>query len=153
MASSGQPDNVLHLGPRSAGGQWQVDIPSLAGIVTRLGAEGLKKLQMSGVDIHTLGCLLVLGEIAPASNEFRKKLQRSREEQRSQHWFIHTMVEYGSGTNCVVDELLKTRARENVLALLTTVTSVLEVGATQVALNLPYEKLQVPSNSTPSRLE
>jgi hypothetical protein len=59
------------------------------------------------------------------------------------------MVEYGSGTNCVVDELLKTRAGENVLALLTAMTSVLEAGAIEV-LNLLYEKLRASFSSTPS---
>jgi hypothetical protein len=54
---------------------WQVDIPNFASLVARLGAEGLKKLQLSGLDIHTVGCLLALGEITPASVAFRSTLQ------------------------------------------------------------------------------
>jgi len=48
----------------------------------------------------------------------------SREAQRKESWLIHALVEYGAGTNFVVDELLKTRAGENVLALLCATASV-----------------------------
>ena len=37
---------------------WQVDIPGLVDLVGRVGAEGLKQLALSGVDIHTVGCVL-----------------------------------------------------------------------------------------------
>ena len=40
---------------------WQVDIPKLAEVVMSLGAEGLKRIQLSGVDIHTIGCIEALG--------------------------------------------------------------------------------------------
>lgn len=82
---------------------WQVDIPSLTNLVGHMGMEGLKKLQMSGVDIHTLGCLAVLGELTPATLQYRSQLQKCRQKQRSETWWIHDVVEFGCGTNFVVD--------------------------------------------------
>lgn len=35
------------------------------------------RIQMRGVDIHTIGCLLALGEVTRASTEFRSKLQEA----------------------------------------------------------------------------
>jgi hypothetical protein len=93
--------------------------------------------------------MLALGEIAPASVGFRTKLQKERRAQQSQSWWLHAVIEYGSGMNFVVDELLKTRAGENVLALLTAVISVLEGGAIEV-LNLLFEKMNAPMYSIPS---
>ena len=82
---------------------WQVDIPGLANLVARVGAEGLKQLALVGVDIHTIGCMLALGELTPASVEFRTKVQRQRREQKSQSWCLHAIVEYGAAINFVVD--------------------------------------------------
>lgn len=62
---------------------WQIDIPGLAQLLLRFGADGLKRLQLSGVDIHTVGCMLYLGEMTPASVAFRSKLQKVREIQRT----------------------------------------------------------------------
>jgi hypothetical protein len=128
---------------------WQVDIPGLANLVARAGAEGLKQLALAGVDIHTIGCMLALGELTPASIEFRTRMQKQRREQQSQSWWLHAIVEYGAGTNFVVDELIKTRAGENVLALLTAIIPVLEDGAIEV-LNMLFEKMNAPMHSTPS---
>jgi len=111
--------------------------------------EGLKSLQYSGVDIHTIACILALGEISPACIEFRNTLHVARKKQRTQTWWIHKLVEYGPGTNFVVDELLKTRAGENVLALTTAVASVCEEQFGTV-LTVLYDKLKTPSHSTPS---
>jgi hypothetical protein len=133
----------------SSGVAWQVDIPGLSGLVMRLGAEGLKKLQLSGVDIHTIGCMLALGEMTPASVNFRTRLQKIRRSQRAETWWIHDIVQFGSGVNFVVDELLKTRAGENVLALLTTIISILEESAIDVLSGL-YESLKTSMANTPS---
>lgn len=58
-------------------------------------------------------------------------------------------MEYGSGTNFVVDELLKTRAGENVLALITATVSVFEDQFGTVLTEL-YDKLNARSHSKPS---
>ncbi|KAF4448410.1 hypothetical protein F53441_8218 [Fusarium austroafricanum] len=128
--------------------QWQIDIPSLSQMILKIGAEGLKSIQMSGVDIHTIGCLLALGEITPADDMFRRKLVSYRRKQRSRRWFLNAVVEYGSGTNAVIDQLLTTRAGENILSLITAVTSVLNDGAIEV-MNIIFESLRTPSHSIP----
>jgi hypothetical protein len=117
-------------------------------MIRKIGAEGLKKIQMSGVDIYAIGCLLTLGEITPASDTFQKKLVGCRREQRSRRWFINAVVEYGSSTNAVVDQLLNTRAGENILSLIIAVCSVLDNGTVEV-LNIIVELLRVPFESTP----
>lgn len=128
---------------------WQVDIPSLTNLVGNLGVEGLKKLQMCGVDIHTLSCLAVLGELTPATIQYRTQLQKRRQKQRAETWWMHSLVEFGCGTNFVVDELLKTRSGENILALLSAVISVYEEPSTEV-LNLLFEKQRASPYNTPS---
>ncbi|KAL9115417.1 MAG: hypothetical protein Q9227_000738 [Pyrenula ochraceoflavens] len=149
--SSDSTTSASPSGPTSAGGRvgWQVDIPNLANIVTRVGIEGLKRLSLSGIDIHTLGCVLALGEVTPASIEFRSEIQNARYEQRAERWWIHSIVEYGSGSNFLVDELLKTRARENFLSLTTAVASILD-DATEEVFSLLYEKLGASPYNTPS---
>ena len=135
--------------PNSSAVVWQVDITKLAAIVGRMGAEGLKKLQLSGVDIHTVGCLVALGEITPACVEFRSALQQCRNEQRRETWWLHAIVEFGTATNFLVDELLKTRAGENVLSLLAAVAPILEDDCGK-ALAMVYTKMKAPYHSTPS---
>jgi len=147
MEPSGDPTTAVSTTSRS-NIQWQIDIPSLSQVILKIGAEGLKRIQMSGVDVHTIGCLLGLGEIAPASDTFRRKLVRYREKQRSRRWLLNTVVEYGSGTNAVIDQFLNTRAGENILSPLTAVASVLDDGAIEV-MNIIFELLQTPSHSIP----
>ncbi|RSL42635.1 hypothetical protein CEP54_015411 [Fusarium duplospermum] len=147
MESSGDPSKAVSTTSQS-NVQWQIDIPSLSQMILKIGAEGLKSIQMSGVDVHTIGCLLGLGEITPASDTFRRKLVGYRHKQRSRRWFLNTVVEYGSGTNAVIDQLLNTRAGENILSLITAVTSVLDDGAIEV-LNIIFELLRTPSHSIP----
>jgi hypothetical protein len=93
--------------------------------------------------------MLALGELTPACLEFHKKLQQERDSQRNESWWIHAVVEYGAGSNFVIDELLKTRAGENVLALMTATASILE-GNFQELLSSLFEKIHVPMHSTPS---
>lgn len=126
-----------------------MDIPKLTDIVTSLGAEGLKRIQLSGVDLHTIGCMEALGQITPACSEFRMKLAKGRKEQRLERWWIlDSLVQFGSGTNTVVDRFLKTRAGKNVLALLTALSSILESGAVET-LSILFQKLRIPEASTP----
>jgi hypothetical protein len=122
---------------------------SVVRTVPALGVEGLKMIQMSGVDIHTIACLEALGEITPASSEFRTKIQQTRATQRSKRWLLHALVEYGSGTNAVVDQLLTVRAGENILSLLVALCSVLDDGAIE-ALSVLYDRLKIPPKSIPS---
>ncbi|KAI1871184.1 uncharacterized protein JN550_004629 [Neoarthrinium moseri] len=117
-------------------------------MVQRIGAEGLKKLQMSGFDIHTIGCLLALAEIAPASDAFRKKVLECRSKQRSRRWFLNAVIEYGSGTNVVIDQLLHTRAGENILSLIIALLSVLDEGAVEVLGGI-FNLLKTPFDHTP----
>jgi len=128
---------------------WQIDIPGLAQLLLRFGADGLKRLQLSGVDIHTVGCMLYLGEMTPASVAFRSKLQKVRQTQRAKTWWFHGAVQYGSGVSFVVDELLKLRAGENVLALLTATISIMEGSSIEI-LNFLFEKLDAGMQNTPS---
>ncbi|KAF2239186.1 hypothetical protein EV356DRAFT_502172 [Viridothelium virens] len=134
---------------RSNDPSWQIDIPGLAQLLLRFGADGLKRLQLSGVDIHAIGCLLYLGEITPASVAFRSKLQKTRDIQRSKTWWIHEVAQYRSGVNFVVDELLKIRAGENILALFTAIISTLEESSIEV-LNLLFDKFGAGMQNTPS---
>ncbi|KAK4225972.1 hypothetical protein QBC38DRAFT_456759 [Podospora fimiseda] len=88
--------------PSSTGGpSWQIDIPSLTSLITRAGARGLQQLVQFGVDVHTIGCILTLGEITPACDLFRRFMLEKRAAQRKQTWFIHGLVEFGAGTNFV----------------------------------------------------
>lgn len=152
MASQRQPGGdrrITTVAPASSGVSWSVNIPQLADLVLRFGAEGLKRLQLSGIDIHTIGCILQLGEITPASVEYRSRLQATREMQRAKTWWINNALQYGCGVNFVVDELLKTRAGENVLALMTATSSILE-GSDIEFLNLLYNKYDPGMQNTPS---
>ena len=111
--------NALTSGGGSGVG-WQVDISGLSSLILSLGAAGLKQFATAGVDIHTVGCMLKLAEICPASNEYRREIGSCRQEQRKQSMWFYKVVEFGTATNFVADELIKTRAGENVVALLST---------------------------------
>ncbi|KAH0562869.1 hypothetical protein GP486_002519 [Trichoglossum hirsutum] len=145
MSTAGGPARAWSSMPVS----WQVDIPGLSALVGRIGAEGLKQLALEGVDVNTIGCALTLAELAPASVEFRYKLQKHRVEQRAQSWKFYDIIEYGAGTNFVADELLKTRPGENALALMVAVASVMDgEEAIEVLLSL-FEEMKIPVYSTP----
>jgi len=92
-------DQTYSILTRSSGGVgWQVDISKLVSIATSLGIEGLKRLQPSGLDLHTIACLTVLSEVTPACIELRNSLHEARRGRRKQSWWI-SLVEFGSGTN------------------------------------------------------
>jgi hypothetical protein len=100
--------NAMSGGPLG-GISWQVDIPSLSQLVVSVGSHGLKQLALSGVDIHSIGCMLMIAEYTPCSSDFRRLLNRARSEQRAEHLWFHKMVEIGASTNFLADQLLKTR--------------------------------------------
>jgi hypothetical protein len=49
---------------------WQVDIAGLSQLIFNLGSHGLKQLAMAGVDLHFIGCMLMIAEFTPASPDF-----------------------------------------------------------------------------------
>ncbi|MCJ1300160.1 hypothetical protein MMC08_002954 [Hypocenomyce scalaris] len=133
----------------SGGPQWQVDIPSLSQLVVSAGSYGLKQLALAGVDVHSIGCLLMIAELVPASMEFRRGLNRAREKQRSESPWVYAMIEIGAGTNFLADQLLKTRAGENVLALLSAVIPVMSEEACTRLLSLLFDTNKVNPENTP----
>src|SRR5207248_2663613 len=146
----GASSDVLSRPPLRRGLSWQVDIPAIANLVSRVRADGLKKIAQAGLDIHTIGCMLALGDLTPACSVFRAKLQKNREAQRNESQWIFTLVEYGSGTNFVVDELLQTETGENILALLSAIISILGDASSAEILTLLFNEVQAPTHSTPS---
>ena len=49
--------------------QMTVDLGSLANMVASVGSRGLKQLATSGVQLHSLGCMLMIAELVPASTD------------------------------------------------------------------------------------
>jgi hypothetical protein len=139
MSSNGLSNGALTSSQSTSGVGWQVDIPNLVSILTAIGLVGLKKLQLSGIHLNTIGYLVKLGEITPCSFEFREQLHEARKNQRTNYWF-HAVIEYGTGNNFVIDELLRTRSGENSLALLTSLVSSLDSMALEV-LTILFQKM------------
>lgn len=96
----------------------QVDIPSLGQLIVGLGSAGLKHLASSGVGIHTISCMLHIAEVVLTCAEFRKELNTVRTKQRKKQFWLLKAIEFGTATNFPADLLLKTRAGENVVALI-----------------------------------
>ena len=113
------------LASRNDGVAWQVDLPGLASLVMNLGAAGLKRFAQAGVDFHTVLCMGEIAEKCPASAEYRRQVALCRQEQRHQSRWLFKAIELGAATNFVADELLKTRAGENVVALMSTLLPIM----------------------------
>lgn len=128
---------------------WQVDIPGLSRLVMGAGAHGLKQMVLSGVDIHTIGCMLMVSELIPASQDFRTTLNARRERQRTECQWLYNLVEIGAGSSFLVDHLLKTRAGENVLALLASIVPLMSPDACSAALSVLFDTAGVPFDHTP----
>ena len=128
---------------------WQIDIPGLTQLIAGAGAQGLKELALAGVDVHTLGCMLSIGELVPATQEFRRDMVRVREKQRKQSRWIYNAIEIGAGSCFLVDHLLKTRAGENVLALLVSTVSLMSDETCCSALSHLFEVAKAPADHTP----
>lgn len=126
----------------------QVDLTGLAQMMMTMGAGGLKKLASSGIDIHTVGSMYALGQLAPACQDFRNRLHKARKEQRKKQWWIG-LVELGAGTNYVVDEFLKTRAGENVISLLTPIISVLDDQSSSTLMSSLFDHMKTPLEEIP----
>ena len=128
---------------------WQVDVPGLSQLVMNVGVHGLKQLALSGVDIHTVGCMLMVGEMIPASQEFRQELNRRREKQRMERRWLYNLVEIGAGSFFLVDQFLKTRAGENVLALMASIVPLMSESACPAVLGGLFEVAGVSMDHTP----
>ncbi|KAL8932610.1 MAG: hypothetical protein Q9216_006757 [Gyalolechia sp. 2 TL-2023] len=129
--------------------QWQVDLPGLSSLVMNLGAAGLKQLAQAGVDIHTLICMAEIAETCPASLEYRREISRCRQKQRKQSICFYKVVEIGTDTNFIADELLKKRAGENIVALMSTVLPILSEDDCDSFILKLFENYQVPADNTP----
>ena len=132
-----------------SGPTWQVDIPGLSQLILSAGSYGLKQLACSGVDIHSIGCMLMIAEYVPASKEFRSTLNRARESQRSERLWMYKVVEIGTATNFLADQMLKTRAGENVLALMSATVPVMDEESNTSLLASLFESVKVSAENIP----
>lgn len=97
----------------------------LASLVLNMGAAGLKQFAEAGVDFHVLPCMREIAETCPASNEYRREISICRQEQRKQAKWLYKVIEFGTAADFVVDELLKMRAGENVVALMSAILPIM----------------------------
>ena len=141
--------NALSAGGGSGVG-WQVDIPGLSSLILGIGAAGLKQLASAGVDLHTIGCMLKIAGVCPASNEYRREITSCRQVQRKDSVWLYKIVELGTATNFVADELLKTRAGENVVALMSATLPVMSEQAVDNLLVKLFETSGASMDHTPS---
>ena len=135
--------------PTRGGVGWQVDLPGLASLVLNLGASGLKRFAQAGVDFHTILCMGEIAEKCAASNEYRRELSLCREAQRSESQWLYKLVEIGAATNFVADELLKKRAGENVVALMSAIIPVMSESSCDNLLLKLFEACNTPLDKTP----
>ncbi|CAO1605757.1 hypothetical protein XANCAGTX0491_009263 [Xanthoria calcicola] len=129
--------------------QLQADLPNLSSLVANMGIAGLKKLAQAGVDVHTLLCMDEIAEVCPASLEYRKEIYACRQQQRKQSIWLYKVVEIGTASNFIADELLKRRAGENVVALMSVILPILkEDDCDSFVLGL-FESCRVDVDKTP----
>ncbi|KAL8713582.1 MAG: hypothetical protein Q9220_002444 [cf. Caloplaca sp. 1 TL-2023] len=133
----------------SSGVGWQVDLPGLSSLVLNAGAAGLKKFAQAGVDVHTLLCMGEIAETCPASPEYRKEINTCRQQQRRQSIWLFKVVEIGTASNFIADELLKKRAGENVVALMSTVIPILPEHDCDSFLLQLFESSRIDADKTP----
>ena len=134
---------------RVGGVGWQVDLPGLASLVLNLGASGLKRFAEAGVDFHTILCMGEIAEKCAASSEYRRELSVCREAQRTESQWLYKLVEIGAATSFVADELLKKRAGENVVALLSAILPVMSESSCDSLLLKLFEACNTPLDKTP----
>ncbi|KAL8748730.1 MAG: hypothetical protein Q9184_007124 [Pyrenodesmia sp. 2 TL-2023] len=129
--------------------QWQVDLPGLSSMVLNMGAAGLKKFAQAGVDIHTLLCMGEIAEFCPASLEYRKEINVCRQKQRKQSIWLYKVVEIGTASNFLADELLKKRAGENVVALMSIILPILSENDCDSFILKLFEACHIDLDKTP----
>lgn len=114
-------------------------------------AQAHKQLALSNVDLHVLGCMLKVGEYIPASSAFRRTLTKARQAQKNETWYIHKLIAIGSAENYVCDQLLKFRAGENVIVLMSATVPVMgEEGAIAVLFSL-FDCIGAQDENVPGR--
>lgn len=99
--------------------------------------------------MHTLCGMLAIAEACPASPQCRAQLSRRREEQRKQFLWLYKIVEIGAATNFVVDQLLLTRAGENVLGLMCSLIPVLAESSCNAVILSVFERSKASLDLTP----
>jgi hypothetical protein len=93
--------------------------------------------------------MLMIAEFTPASPAFRKKITTARNAQRSEKLWLYKVVEIGASTNFLADQLLKTRAGENVLALFAATVPVMDEETCTAALVALFEGAKVSLDNIP----
>ena len=129
--------------------QLQADLPNLSSLVANMGIARLKKLAQAGVDVHTLLCMDEIAEVCPASLEYRKEIYACRQQQRKQSIWLYKVVEIGTASNFIADELLKRRAGENVVALMSVFLPILKEDDCDSFILGLFESCQVDVDKTP----
>lgn len=127
----------------------QVDLAGLASLVSNLGAAGLKKIAQAGVHAHTLLCMVEIAETCPACPVYRREINNCRQQQRKQSVLLYKFVEIGTASNFIADELLKNRAGENILALMSTILPILSEDDCDMFILGLFEARGVDADLTP----
>jgi hypothetical protein len=108
------PSQAIASGP-----QWQIDIPTLAQVLTNFGIAGLKQLALTGIDVHSLICLHALSGVTQTSFEYRNVLETCKAKHLKTTW-IHKALEISGASNYFVGILFKDSRGVNIIALLST---------------------------------
>lgn len=93
----------------------------------------------------------MIGELCPASQACRQMLERTREKQRGKNLIFYRIIEIGGATNFVVDQLLKTRGGENVLAMAAMTLPIMPSDAFVNTFGAIFEESGVPVDNQPGR--
>jgi hypothetical protein len=128
------------------GVSWQVDTTNLSQLILGAEGQGLKQLALAGVDVHAIGCVLMIGEYTPASTTFRQSLSRCRQAQRAERIWMFKMVGKGSGHSFLTENLLNT---ENMMALMTAIIAVMPEQAYVSVLYSLFEASGAGANDVP----
>jgi len=99
--------------------------------------------------MHTIASMMMISELCAASSPFRTRLSHRRNQQRSQSAWFYKIVEIGTATNFIADQFLKTRAGENVMALMSAVIPVMPKSSCNATILLMFEKSGASLDSTP----
>ncbi|KAL9007413.1 MAG: hypothetical protein Q9173_007311, partial [Seirophora scorigena] len=89
---------------------FRFDLPALTSMVLNLGAAGLKNFAQAGVDAQTLVCMGEIAGVSPASSGYRVEMSVCRQQQRKQSIWLYKLVEIGTVSNFLIDELLRTKS-------------------------------------------
>ena len=99
--------------------------------------------------MHTIASMMLISELCAASSHFRTRLSCQRNQQRSQAVWFYKIVEIGTATSFIADQFLKTRAGENVMALMSAIIPVMPKRSSIATMLLVFEKSGAPLDHTP----